>query len=87
MGDAMKGVRVVMPYDTYRLYQIERVKSPAEVRRTDEQAARLAAAASALFRGITRPVRAIGRPSPAAAWPAPPGLTGPGLCWQQKVVS
>ena len=29
----MKGVRVVMPYDTYRLYQIERVKSPAEVRR------------------------------------------------------
>jgi hypothetical protein len=67
MGDAMKGVRVVMPYDTYRLYQIERVKSPAEVRRADEQAARLAAAASALFRGITRPVRAIGRPSSAAA--------------------
>ena len=24
----MKGVRIVMPYDTYRLYQIERVKSP-----------------------------------------------------------
>ncbi|HEY3035831.1 MAG TPA: hypothetical protein VGJ54_14390 [Streptosporangiaceae bacterium] len=57
----------MMPYDTYRLHQIERVKSPAEVRRADEQAARLAAAASALFRGITRPVRAIGRPSPAAA--------------------
>ena len=56
-----------MPYDTYRLYQIQRVKSPAEVRRADEQAARLTAAASALFRGITRPVRAIGRPSPAAA--------------------
>ena len=33
-----------MPYDTYRLHQIERVKSPAEVRRADEQAARLAAA-------------------------------------------
>ena len=29
-----------MPYDTYRLYQIQRVKSPAEVRRADEQAAR-----------------------------------------------
>jgi hypothetical protein len=56
-----------MPYDTYRLYQVERVKSPAEVRRADEQAARLAAAASALFRGITRPVRAIGRPSAGAA--------------------
>ena len=26
----------MMPYDTYRLYQIERVKSPAEVRRADE---------------------------------------------------
>jgi len=83
----LKGGMIMMPYDTYRLCQIERVKSPAEVRRADEQAARLAAAASALFRGITRPVRAIGRPSPAAAWPAPPGLTGPGLCWQQKVVS
>lgn len=57
----------MMPYDTYRLYQIERVKSPAEVHRADEQAARPAAAASALFRGITRPVRAISRPSPAAA--------------------
>jgi hypothetical protein len=89
MGDAMKGVRVVMPYDTYRLYQIERVKNPAEVRRADEQSARLAAAASALFRGITRPVRAIGRPSipGRGAWPAPPGLTGPGLCRQQKVAS
>jgi hypothetical protein len=67
MVEAMEGVRVVMPYDTYRLYQIERVKSRVEVRRADEQAARLAAAASALFRGITRPVPAIGRPSPAAA--------------------
>ncbi len=57
----------MMPYDTYRLYQIERVKTPAEVRRTDAQSARLAAAASALFRGITRPVRATGRPSAAAA--------------------
>jgi hypothetical protein len=57
----------MMAYDTYRLYQIERVKSPAEVRRADEQAARLASATASLFRGITRPVRALGRPSPAAA--------------------
>ena len=42
------------PYDTYRLYQIERAKSPAEVRRADEQAGRLASAASSLLRGITR---------------------------------
>jgi hypothetical protein len=51
----------MMPYDTYRLYQIERAKSPAEVRRADEQAARLASAASSLFRGITRPWRASHR--------------------------
>jgi hypothetical protein len=55
------------PYDTYRLYQIERAKSPAEVRRADEQAARLASAISSLFRGVTRPVRAVRAPSAAAA--------------------
>jgi hypothetical protein len=68
----------MMPYDTYRLYQIERAKSPAEVRHADEQAARLAAAASSLFRGITRRWRAMRRPFPAATddlprpadWPA-----------------
>jgi hypothetical protein len=63
---ALKGVRTVMPCDTYRLYQIERAKSPAEVQRADEQAARLASAASSLFRGITRPVRAGRRPYLAA---------------------
>ncbi len=51
----------MMPYDTYRIYQIERAKSPAEVRRADEQAARFAFAVSSLFGGITRPVRAIRR--------------------------
>ena len=53
-----------MPYDTYRLHQIERVKSPAEVQRADEQAARLISALSSLLRSLTRPVRAIRRPSP-----------------------
>jgi hypothetical protein len=63
----------VMPYDTYRTYQIERAKSPAEVRRADEQAARLTSAISWLFRDITRPVRAIRSPStaPAPARPRP----------------
>jgi len=56
-----------MPYDTYRLYQIERVKSPAEVRRADEQAARLASAISSLFRGVARPGRAARAASAAAA--------------------
>lgn len=34
-----------MPCDTYRLYQVERAKSPGE-RRADEQAARLASTMS-----------------------------------------
>lgn len=61
----------MMPCDTYRLYQIERAKSPAEIRRADEQAARLASALSSLFRGITRPSR------PVTKWPAvrKPGTT------------
>ena len=49
----------MMPYDTYRLYQVERAKSCAEVRRADDQLGRLASAASSLFRGITRPARAV----------------------------
>jgi hypothetical protein len=57
----------MMPYDTYRLYQAQRVKSPAEVQHADEQAARLAAAASSLLCGITRPVRAMRSASPAGA--------------------
>jgi hypothetical protein len=57
----------MVPYDTYRIYQIERAKAPAEARRADQQAAQLASALSSLFRGITRPVRAVWRPSPAAA--------------------
>ena len=48
----------MMPYDTYRIYQIERAKSRAEVCRADAHAARLAAAISSLLGGITWPVRA-----------------------------
>jgi hypothetical protein len=56
-----------MPYDTYRLHQIERAKCPGDVRRGDEQAARLSSAVSSLFRSITRPARAVRRPLPATA--------------------
>jgi hypothetical protein len=63
---ALKGITTVMPYDTYRLYQVARAKSPAEVQRADEQAARLASAVSSLFRGITRRARAGRRLYPAA---------------------
>jgi hypothetical protein len=57
----------MVPYDTYRIYQIERAKSPAEVRHAEQQAAQLASALSSLFRGLTRPVRAVRRPSLAFA--------------------
>jgi hypothetical protein len=57
----------MMPYDTYRLYQVERAKRPAEVLRADEQAARFAPARASVFRGIARTVRAVRRPRPAAA--------------------
>jgi len=62
----------MMPYDTYRLYQVERAKSSAEVRHADEQAARVASAASSLFRGITRPWRAMRRSSPVTTRDLPP---------------
>jgi hypothetical protein len=55
----------MMPYDTYRLYQAGRVRSPAEVRCADERAGRLAAAASRLFRSVTRPAPG---PYPAIAF-------------------
>jgi hypothetical protein len=55
-------VQTLMPYDSYRLHQTDRAKSPAEVRRADEHAARLVFAAGSLLRGITRPLRAVLRP-------------------------
>jgi hypothetical protein len=67
----------MMPYDTYQLYQVERAKSPAEIRHADEQAGRLASAASSLFRGITRPWRARRRPARPRCATCPPSLTSP----------
>jgi len=55
----------MMPYDTYRLYRAERGTSPAEARRVDERAGRLASAVSRLFRAITRPAGAAPGPCPA----------------------
>jgi hypothetical protein len=60
-------VTSVVPYDTYRIYQIERAKSPAELRRADQQGAQLAFALSSLFHGITRTVQAVRRPASATA--------------------
>ena len=40
----------MIPYDAYRLYQIEqRGKNPAEMRRAEEQAGRLAFAIASVF--------------------------------------
>lgn len=63
---AFKEVRIMMPYDIYRLYQAERAKSSAEIQRADMQAARLVCAVASLFRSITRPVRAVRRLGPSA---------------------
>lgn len=57
----------MMPYDTYRIYQVDRDKSLAGVRRADGQAARFGSAVSWLFGGIMRPVRAIWRLRPAGS--------------------
>jgi hypothetical protein len=54
----------MMPYSSYRLYQIEHAKSPAEIRHADEQAGRLASAASSVLRSITGPFRVMRGPSP-----------------------
>ena len=60
-----------MPYDAYRLYQIQRTKSSAEIRRADEQAARIASALTALFDVITRRRRTAANDRPAQ-WRALP---------------
>lgn len=39
----------MMPYDSYRLYGIEHPKSPAGIRRADEQAGQLVSPISSLF--------------------------------------
>jgi hypothetical protein len=71
----------MMPYDTYRLYQVGRAKSPAEVRSADERAGGLAAAASRLFRAVTRPAR---RRYPAIARGGAPGTAEPASrCWPE----
>jgi hypothetical protein len=63
-----------VPYDTYRIHQIERARSHADVRRAGEQAAQLASVISSLFHGIpasaSRAQAIPGRSVPAA----PPGL-------------
>lgn len=67
-----------MPYESYRLYQVERAKSRAEIHRADEQAARLASTVPWLLRVISGRVRAACRSRPAAAATAHPS-------WQNRL--
>jgi hypothetical protein len=65
-------VRTLIPYDSYRLYQIERVKSHREIQFADEHAARFASAVSRPFRAIARAARGPLRSAvPEAATPLP----------------
>jgi hypothetical protein len=46
----------MMPYQSYQLYQAERPKTAAEIRRADEQLGRMAESVSRLWQHATRPV-------------------------------
>jgi hypothetical protein len=45
----------MMPYQSYQLYQAERPKTAAEIRRADEQLGRMAESVSRLWLQATRP--------------------------------
>ena len=45
-----------MPYQSYLVYQAERPKTAAEIRRADEQLGHMAETASWLWRRATRPI-------------------------------
>jgi hypothetical protein len=46
----------MMPYQAYQLYQIERAKSAAEIRRADKQLGLMAEAVSRLWHRVTQPI-------------------------------
>ena len=52
----------MMPYQSYQLYQAERPKTAAEIRRADEQLGHMAEHASRLWRHATRPVARLRGP-------------------------
>ena len=70
----------MMPYDTYRLYQLERTKSPREIRCADRQAAQFASALSGPFRAIARALRAVREPYPASRSRGASSWAEPAVC-------
>jgi hypothetical protein len=51
----MTGSVVMMPYQVYQLYQAERTKTAAEIRRADEQLGELSQAFSSAWQHAARP--------------------------------
>jgi hypothetical protein len=51
----MTGSVVMMPYQVYQLYQAERTKTAAEIRRADEQLGELSRAFSSVWKHAARP--------------------------------
>jgi hypothetical protein len=80
----------MMPYDTYRLYQAKRAKSPREIHHADQRAAQLASAVSGLFRAITQTARRAHPAAPGGASPRQhrphPGARWPGR-WRAREVT
>jgi hypothetical protein len=60
----------MMPYQSYQLYQAERPKTAAEIRRADEQLGRMAENVSWLWQHATRPVARLRSQSRPPARPA-----------------
>jgi hypothetical protein len=52
----------MMPYQVYQLYQAERPKSPADIRRIDEQLGRAAQSRSRLWRRAAKPIGILPAP-------------------------
>ena len=53
---------IMMPYQSYQVYQAERPKSAAELRRADEQLGHIAEGVSWLWHQATRPIALLRGP-------------------------
>ena len=53
---------IMMPYQSYQVYQAERPKSAAELRRADEQLGHIAESVSWLWHQATRPITLLRGP-------------------------
>ena len=61
----------MMPYQSYQVYQAERTKTAAEIRRADEQLGHMAENLSWLWQHATRPIALLRDPSRRPAYSAP----------------